>query len=275
MTHPEFPLTDLERQTLHRTRLLVGDAVLHRIRHARVILFGVGGVGSWCAESLIRSGVRRLTIVDSDCVSISNVNRQLPATCSTVGKVKVDVLRTRLLDLNPEAEITALRAVYNAETAASFHLDDYDVIIDAIDSLAEKAHLILTACHTRALFISSMGAALKMDPSRIRVAEFWKAEGCPLARALRGKFKRTKTFPSRKFRVVFSDEVLPNLGAGTVTDSEPDTAAGLHDGLPPHDWNAKKAQINGTMPHITAIFGFTLAGIVMRELYTAADPSAE
>lgn len=260
--------SSIEEQVFHRTRLLVGSERLSRLHKARVILFGVGGVGSWCAESLVRSGIRHLTIVDSDRVAISNVNRQLPATLSTVGRVKVEVLKERLLSLNPEAQIDARQEIYDAQTSASFHLDEYDVIIDAIDSLAEKAHLILAATATRALFVSSMGAALKMDPTRIGVAEFWKVKGCPLARALRGKFKRNKTFPSRKFLTVFSDELLPNLGQDEIM--QPETKAipvgeGRTD-LSDHDWNAKKAQINGTVAHITAIFGFTLAGVVVQEI---------
>lgn len=265
-------LSATEQQVFHRTRLLVGDAALERIHRTRVILFGVGGVGSWCAESLVRSGVQQLTLVDSDCVSITNVNRQLPATLPNVGRVKVEALRERMLTINPDAQITARQEIYNADNAESFHLETYDVIIDAIDSLAEKAHLLLTASRTDALLVSSMGAALKMDPSRIAVAEFWKAEGCPLARALRNKFKRAKTFPAKKFRVVYSNELLPNLGAEVCSainpDAQPTPAAteGRTD-LSDHDWNAKKAQINGVMVHITAIFGFTLAGIVLNDLY--------
>ena len=273
-------LSATEQKVLHRTRLLVGDEVMERIHHTRVILFGVGGVGSWCAESLVRSGVQRITLVDSDCVSVTNVNRQLPATLPNVGRVKVDALRERLLTINPDAQITALQDIYNAENADRFALDTYDVVIDAIDSLAEKAHLLLTASRTDALLVSSMGAALKMDPSRIAVAEFWKAKGCPLARALRNKFKRAKTFPAKKFRVVYSDEVLPNLGASLTEMSEPTLSTktlpveGRTD-LADHDWNAQKAQINGTMAHITAIFGFTLAGIVLSDLYAQGRRSAQ
>jgi len=229
-------------------------------------------VGSWCAESLVRSGVRRLTLVDSDRVSITNVNRQMPATVPTVGRVKVEVVRERLLSINPDAEICAVQDIYCAENAETFALDTYDVIIDAIDSLAEKAHLILRATQTGALFVSSMGAALKMDPTRVQIAEFGNVRGCPLARALRNKFKRAKTWPKRKFRCVFSDEVLPNLGVDDITEPEPtvaestDREEGRAD-LLHHSWNDRKAQINGTLSHITAIFGFTLAGIIIDKIY--------
>lgn len=262
----------LEQQIFHRSRLLMGDAPLQRLHDIRVILFGVGGVGSWCAESLVRSGVKHLTIVDSDRVNISNVNRQLMATTQTVGQVKVEMLKERLLSINPEAEITAIQDIYNAENSESFRLNEYDVIIDAIDSLAEKAHLLLTASRTDALLYSSMGAALKMDPTRIQVAEFMKVRGCPLGRALRKKMKHQKVRPAKKFLCVYSDEVLPNLGEADVDGYEPTIAESTtsqegREDLLSHNWNERKAQINGTMSHITAMFGFMLAGLIVQHFY--------
>ena len=209
----------------------------------------MGGVGSWCAESLIRSGIRKLTIVDSDRVCITNINRQLMATTKTVGQVKVDALKERLLTINPSAEITALQQIFTAETASDFCLEEYDYIIDAIDSLKDKALLILLATSIssqggsrRGAFFSSMGAALKLDPTRIKTAEFWKVTGDPLARALRNRFKRDKQFPKRKFQCVYSDELLEN--------KKP---------IDPEDKG------NGTIAHITAIFGFMLAGLVVQD----------
>ncbi|MEE1348284.1 MAG: ThiF family adenylyltransferase, partial [Bacteroidales bacterium] len=166
---------------MRRTELLVGKDALHDLGELRVIIFGVGGVGSWCAESLVRSGVRHMTIVDSDRVCITNVNRQLMATTRTVGQVKVDALKARLMEINPRAEIDARQKIYTAETADDFDLDSYDYVVDAIDSLKDKALLILRACQSKARLISSMGAALKMDATQIRVVEFWDAKGCPLA----------------------------------------------------------------------------------------------
>lgn len=142
----------VEKAIFNRTELLLGASMMDRLHEVKVIIFGVGGVGSWCAESLVRSGIAHLTLVDSDRVCITNVNRQLMATTKTVGKVKVDVLRDRLLDINPAAEITALQDIYSEENADSFHLDGYDYIIDAIDSLKDKASLILRASQTRATF---------------------------------------------------------------------------------------------------------------------------
>ena len=245
---------------------------MQKTAEARVIIFGVGGVGSWCAESLVRSGIRHLTIVDSDRVCITNVNRQLMATTKTIGKVKVDVLKERLLEINPIAEIRALQKIYSEETAADFHIEEYDYIIDAIDSLKDKAHLILEACKTKAVFISSMGAALKMDVTKIGVAEFWKVKGCPLARALRGKFRKMKVRPAHKFKCVYSEELLRNIGHNSTCGTEkcmcPKAKSGPGDpNLVNHEWCSSKAQINGTMAHVTAIFGFTIAGLVMQDLY--------
>lgn len=232
---------------------------MKRIQEQHVIIFGIGGVGSWCAEGLIRSGVQHLTIVDSDCVCVSNINRQTMATTSAIGKVKVEALKGKLLDINPQAEINSIQAIYSSETQESFHLEEYDFVIDAIDSLAHKAELILhatTDLPTRVKFFSSMGAALKMDPTQIKTDEFWNVKGCPLARALRQRFKRDHKFPKRKFRVVYSPELLPNKGEVTETVS----GQGITD-----TWTAQKAQVNGSVVHITAIFGFTLAGMVLQE----------
>lgn len=241
-----------------RARRLLGDANMERLRSTRVIVIGVGGVGSWCVESLVRSGVRHVTIVDCDRVAVSNINRQLMATTETVGQVKVDALKAHLLTVNPDAEIDARREVFCAENAASFNLDSYDYIIDCIDSLKDKALLIETATRTRARFFSSMGAALKLDPTRVQVAEFWHVTGCPLARALRQRFKKQGVRPARKFQCVYSDELLENLGP------DPDEAMPDPDATGPQP--SPKARINGSLMHITAIFGLTLAGLVLKDL---------
>lgn len=181
----------------------------------KVIQFGIGGVGSWCTEALVRAGIDDLTIVDCDVVSASNINRQLIATTKTIGMAKVEVMKERLMDINPDARITAIKERYCTETADQFNLDEYDYVIDAIDSLADKALLILRACESEARLISSMGAAGKTDPQKVRVAEFWKVNVCPLARALRNRFKKAKTFPARKFMAVYSEE----LPAQKIVDS--------------------------------------------------------
>lgn len=223
-----------------RAALLLGDEAMERLGRTRVILFGVGGVGSWCAEALIRTGVGSMTLVDPDVVVPSNVNRQMPATTATLGQPKVEAMRRRLLEINPDADIRAVQARYSADTADEFEFGDYDFVIDAIDSVADKALLILraTECRTTTLF-SSMGAARKLDPSRVQVKEFWLIKGCPLAAALRSRFKRTGQFPARKFQAVFSDEVRQNRRQG---------------------------ESNGSLVHITAVWGMTLASLVIRRV---------
>ena len=268
----------IEKAIFNRSRLLLGNSAMNALANTRVIIFGVGGVGSWCAEGLIRSGVTNLTIVDSDRVCITNINRQLQATTKTVGQVKVEALRNRLLTINPAAEITPVQKIFCADTAQQFALDQYDVIIDCIDSLKDKALLIKMATRTKARFYSSMGAALKLDPTRIKTAEFWKVNGCPLARALRQRFKRSKEFPARKFQCVYSDELLSNKGAETTCGSDrcmcPKAENGPGDAsLLNHEWCSAKAQINGSLMHITAIFGLTLAGLAIRDL-TQTQPNS-
>lgn len=270
-----------------RTELLLGVDNLDKIQQAKVLIFGVGGVGSWCAESLVRSGIRNLTIVDSDRICITNCNRQLMATSKTLGQVKVEALRDRLLEINPNADIVCLQKIYEAETAASFHMEEYDYIVDAIDSLKEKADLILraTALPKHITFISSMGAALRRDPFMVRRAEFWKIKGDALARALRNKFKKEKLFPSRKFLCVYSEEQpMKNLGVnkacGTgsclcpkakLLSGERGTDTAVYDApgdqrLVEHEWCTSKAQINGSLCHITATFGNAIAGMIINHI---------
>lgn len=231
-----------------RTKLLVGDDVFAHLSEARIIIFGVGGVGSWTAECLIRTGVTHLTIVDADTVSVTNINRQMPATSLSVGEDKTEATMRRLLEINPDADIKAVKMFYSADTQDQIDLSHYDYIVDAIDSLKDKALLILNATRSGSKLYSSMGAALKMDPSRIHTDEFWNVKGCPLARALRNKFKRSKEFPAKKFTCVYSDELLSNRGQTDETCEY-------------------KAAINGSLAHITAIFGFTLAGEIIKDIY--------
>lgn len=226
-----------QESLFQRTILLLGKENFEKLQSKRVIVFGVGGVGSWCVESLVRSGIKRITIVDSDTVDVSNINRQLPATTETIGQSKVEVLKQHLLTINPEAEIMPLQMRYNSETAVLFNFQGYDYVIDAIDSLRDKAHLIRSVCETDARLYSSMGAALKTDPTKIKVAEFWKVTYDPLARALRKVFKEEGK-PRKKFQCVFSEERLKN--------QIPDKA-------------------NGTLMHVTASFGLILASLVIND----------
>lgn len=242
----------IEKAIYNRTELLLGDDVMEALAAVRVIIFGVGGVGSWCAEGLVRSGITKLTIVDSDRICITNVNRQLMATTKTVGQVKVDALKAHLLEINPKAEVTAVQQIYCEETAGQFNLDEYDYVIDAVDSLKDKVHLILNATSSK--------------------AEFWNVRGCPLGAALRKKMKRAKTMPAKKFLCVYDDEVLPNRGHCQSCGTEKCMCPKAQDGpgnpdLLNHEWCSSKAQINGTTVHVTAIFGMTISGLVIDDIY--------
>ncbi len=264
-------MANLGKGIFQRTELLLGKEVMEKIATKNVIIFGIGGVGSWCAESLVRSGIRKLTIVDSDLICITNINRQLHATTQTVGEVKTEALKNRLLEINPSAEIQTIQKIYNPESSDSFELDSYDFIIDAIDSLSNKIHLIRKATRTNAVFFSSMGASLKLDPTKIRVAEFWKVKGCPLGHIVRKKIRKGD-LPAKKFMCIYSEELLENKGAGSSCGTDkclcPKSKNAPGDpNLADHEWCSQKAVINGTVAHITAIYGFTLAGLVIQSIY--------
>ena len=277
----------MDNSLFNRTELLLGKEAMQRISSKRVIIFGVGGVGSWCAECLVREGIEHLTLVDSDVVCVTNCNRQLMATTKTIGEPKVEALRKRLLEINPEAEIVALQKNYSEETSSDFNIDTYDYVIDAIDSLKDKISLIIKTLSNSPLkgenqmsatvplapeatveegkansltlregwggsLFSSMGAALRIDPTKVRVSEFWKIKGDPLAAAMRSAMRRNKIFPARKFLCVHSEEQpLPNLGKALQDGSQ----------------TFNKVQTNGSLAHITAIFGMTLAGLVIQDIF--------
>ena len=207
------------------------------LQSKRVILFGIGGVGSWCAEALIRTGLMHLTIVDGDTVQPSNLNRQLPATQATLGMSKVEALKERLLAINPQAEIIARYEMVNGEWLAANGLDGYDYVIDAIDSVADKTDLILYASRVRALKVfSSMGAALRFDPTQVRVAELFDVKGDALAKAVRARMKKIGQHPNKKIRCVYSLE------------------------------QAQRCEERGSLMQVTAVFGCTLAGLVIEDV---------
>ncbi len=236
-----------------RAQLLLGPEAINTLKSKKVILFGVGGVGSWCAEGLIRSGIMNLTLVDPDDVAPANVNRQLPATTQTIGQLKVDVMKKRLEEINPEAKITVIPKIYSEESSESFHLEQYDYIVDAIDTLQHKAHLLVASSKTNAVVFSSMGAGLKLDPQKIKIAEFWKVKGCRLGAALRQRLRKNE-MPHKKFLCVYSEEIQENKGRKLSKENADEDA--------PFD----KPTVNGTLVHITAIFGFTLSGLVVQDV---------
>lgn len=216
-----------------RTIQAIGETAFERLQKVRVILFGVGGVGGWCAEALVRTGLLHLTIVDFDVVNPSNINRQVVATTANIGEPKVEAMRKRLLEINPEADITALPLRYPCATLEILDFNQFDYVIDAIDSVPDKALLLQRATDSSAKVFASMGAGRKTDTSAIRVSEFRKVEGCPLARALRTRMKKEGIFPQKKFQCVWSPEL----------SSE-----------------------SGTIAPVVGVFGMTLADLVIRDL---------
>jgi len=236
------------QEFFRRTELLLGADAVAAFARTRVAVFGVGGVGGWCAEALVRSGIGRLTIVDDDMVAPSNLNRQLPATSRTIGRAKVEVLRERFLEINPDLSIDAICTRYTPETSATFDLAACDCVVDAIDSVACKAHLLRTAAAVESIALfSSMGAAGRVDPSRIRATPFGEVRGDGLARALRQRFKRDGARPARDFTCVWSEEPAHSNG-----ERRPE------DGV-----------ANGSFMPVTAAFGLRLAALVLASAATS------
>ena len=221
-----------------RTIQLIGEEGLAALQRARVILFGVGGVGGWCAETLLRTGIGHLTLVDFDKVDITNLNRQVVATAANIGQNKVQEMQKRLLQICPEADIQIIDKQYNVETADSFDLAQFDIVIDAIDMVECKALLLYNATIAGCRVYSSMGAGRKLNPQQIRIAEFWKVQGCPLARALRTKMKKSGLLPISKIQCVYSEEI---------------------------------ASEKGTMAQVVGVFGMTLASMVINELVSKKE----
>lgn len=230
-----------------RTRLLLGEEKSERLRQAHVLVVGVGGVGAYAAEMLCRAGVGRLTLVDADTVQPTNINRQLPALHSTLGQPKVEVLAARFRDINPEVELTVLPVFLKDENIPQL-LDAarYDFVVDAIDTLAPKCHLIAEALRRRIKIVSSMGAGAKSDITQIRFADIWDTYHCGLSKAVR---KRLQKMGIRyKLPVVFSTEQA-DPKAVLLTDDE-----------------QNKKSTCGTVSYMPAVFGCYLAEYVIRRL---------
>lgn len=186
-----------------REAYLIGDAALDRLKNARVALFGVGGVGSFCAEALVRMGVGHITLVDNDIVSVSNINRQLVALSSTVGEMKTEVMKRRALDIDPEADIETCNMFYLPENADSFDISHFDCIVDAIDTVSAKIELIKRASKAEIPIVSCMGTGNKLHPEMLEITDIYKTTVCPLAKAIRS---RLRSEGIKKLRVVYSKE---------------------------------------------------------------------
>ena len=232
-----------------RTQILVGDAGVRRLGAARVLVVGLGGVGSYTAEALARAGVGDLTVVDHDRVAGSNLNRQLLALESTLGRTEAQLMAERIGDINPACRVTQISRFLAPQDVAPLLGDGFDQVVDAIDSLASKVALIATAFGSGVPILSSMGAGGRLDPTRIRVGDLMDTRACPLARAVRVRLRRQGV--GRGVTVVWSDE-----------PPRPP--------LPPEDLGRGRPRaVNGTISYLPALFGLTLAGIVVNRLLDA------
>jgi tRNA A37 threonylcarbamoyladenosine dehydratase len=257
-----------------RLALMVGNETIDALARLRVIVFGAGGVGSWSAEALARSGVGNIAIVDSDTVCVTNINRQAQATSSTIGKPKVEALKDRLLSIHPNCSVTAFEQVFSKENAELFAIESADYVIDAIDSLTYKLDLIEACFQKNVKIFSSMGMAQKLDPVQLKTADIWDTHGCPLARLVRYGLRK-RGFDGH-FTVVFSGERIPRhpetpVACGTARCLCPARkhAAGPGSRDTP-EWCASKKVINGSGVMVTASAGMILAALVVQDVYAKA-----
>lgn len=186
-----------------RTEMLLGQEALERLKSAHVAVFGIGGVGGYVAEALARSGVGKFDLIDNDTVALSNINRQIIALHSTVGQYKADVMKERILDINPKAEVTVHKCFFLPENSGEFDFTQYTYIVDAIDTVTAKLELIVQAQKAGVPIISSMGTGNKLDPTKLEVTDIYKTEVCPLARVMRAELKKRGI---KKLKVVYSKE---------------------------------------------------------------------
>ena len=242
-----------ELHRFSRTELLIGKAGVETLKGKSVVIFGLGGVGSYAAEALCRAGVGRLTLVDFDTVCVSNINRQLHALDSTVGMVKCQLMAERLRQINPEAEIVEKKEFYSAENSDLLLDGGYDYVVDAIDHFTSKVHLLKTCIRKGIPVISSMGAAMKLDPTRIRVADISETSRCRMARSVR-KLLRAEGIESGITVVYSLEEFRP-------PETKKSGRVELPDG---GEWQRRVTL--GSISFIPSIFGLTMAGFVVNEL---------
>ena len=218
-----------------RTRLLIGEEGLAKLKKARVAVFGVGGVGGFAVEALVRSGIGAFDLIDNDTVALSNLNRQIIATRDTIGKLKVEVMRDRILSINPQAEIRMYPCFYLPENAAEFDFSQYSYVVDAVDTVTAKIDIIMKAQAAGVPVISSMGAGNKMDPTRFEVTDIYKTTVCPLARVMRRELKKRGV---KQLKVVYSTEKAIKTGA----------------------------DVPGSIAFVPSVAGLIVAGEVIRDL---------
>lgn len=233
----------------------MGKAAMEKLKSSTVAVFGVGGVGGYVCEALARSGVGRFVLVDSDTVSLTNINRQIIATEKTVGKYKVDVMKERILDINPDAEVEARLCFYLPETAGEFDFSSYSYAVDAVDTVTAKIDIILRAQKSGVPIISSMGAGNKLDPTKFEVADIYSTKMCPLARVMRTELKKRGV---KALKVVYSTEkpVTPikeeEIKNGEYRPTSSDTAP--------------KRAVPGSAAFVPSVAGLIIAGEVVKDL---------
>lgn len=233
------------KEQFSRTRLLLGEAAMERLAGARVAVFGIGGVGGHAVEALVRSGLGEIDLIDSDTVSESNLNRQLIATHSTVGRYKVDVMEERIKDINPQAAVHKYQCFFLPENAGQFPFEAYDYVVDAVDTVTAKIELVLKAQAAKVPVISSMGAGNKLDASAFRVADIYQTSVCPLAKVMRRELKKRGV---KHLKVVYSQEMpLTPESSGK---------------MPPEGRRA----VPGSVAFVPSVAGLIIAGEVVKDL---------
>ena len=242
-----------------RTELLFGKEAMEKLANSRVAVFGIGGVGGYTVEALVRSGIGKLDLIDDDKVCLTNLNRQIIATRSTIGKYKVDVAKARVLDINPKATVNTYQTFYVPETAEQFDFSQYDYVVDAIDTVTGKINLVMQAQQTNTPIISSMGAGNKMDPTAFRVADIYKTSVCPLAKVMRRELKKRGV---KKLKVVYSEEK-------PLTPIEDEAiSCKSHCVCPPGTVRkcTQRRQVPGSNAFVPSVVGLIIAGEVIKDL---------
>lgn len=242
-----------------RTELLLGKEAMERLGQARVAVFGVGGVGGYVCEALVRSGVKYFDLIDDDKVCLTNLNRQIIATRKTVGKYKTDVMKDRILEINPDAEVRVHKCFFLPENADEFPFEEYDYVVDAVDTVTAKIALVMKAQEQHVPVISSMGAGNKLDASQFKVADIYKTKVCPLAKVMRRELKKRGV---KKLKVVYSEE--PPIRP--VEDMAISCRANCI--CPPgaeHKCTERRA-IPGSVAFVPSVAGLIIAGEVVKDL---------
>ena len=250
-----------------RTRMLLGQEALDRLADARVAIFGIGGVGGYVCEALVRGGVGAFDLIDNDRVSLTNLNRQIIALHSTIGRYKTEVMRERMLDINPDADVRIRNCFFLPENASEFPFGEYDYVVDAVDTVTAKIELILRAQRENVPVISAMGAGNKLDPGRFRTADIYETRICPLARVMRRELKKRGV---EKLKVVYSDEPPVTVRPNEENGGEEAFSGEGQDTADPdeqkEEGGTRRTSTPGSISYAPAVCGLMIAGEVLKDL---------